>query len=223
MGRRIFAVLVTACTLAVVFAALAPTGAGAPVPAPPFKPGTVWTQRHTLITPAGEKRTGTITQIYRGLASYRGRTFHYFVTSSTLVPDVTEREYAEWDGAHLGQAALVTTDAQHTVTEILFDKPLTFGVPANTSGSALVFMNDTQTATLPWSYSAAPLEMAKVTVPAGTFQATRWAVELKLGAFNTTLTIYSVGIMGVRRDSKEYVNGSLVSTTSMELISGPVR
>jgi hypothetical protein len=164
-----------------------------------------------------------MTQVYRGLASYRGRTFHYFDTSSTLAPNATERDYAEWDGAHLGQAALVTTDDQHNVTEIIFDKALTFGAPADTSGNALVFVNDTQTTTLPWSYKAAPKDAAKVTVPAGTFQATRWEVELQLGPFNTTLTIYSVGIMGIRRDSKEYMNGSLVSTTTMELISGPVR
>ncbi len=223
MGSRSVAALATACALAVILTAFALDGAGAPAPALPFKAGTVWTQRHTLMTPAGEKRAGTMTQVYRGLASYRGRTFHYFDTSSTLAPEATEREYAEWDGAHLGQAALVTTDPQHNVTEIIFDRPLAFGVPASTSGSALVFVNDAQTATLPWSYHAAPIEKAKVTVPAGTFLATRWEVELKLGAFNTTLTIYSLGIVGVRRDSKEYMNGSLVSSTSLELVSGPAR
>ncbi len=132
MGSRVAAALVTACVLAIVLAALAPTGAGAPVPAPPFKTGTKWTQRHTLITPVGEKRTGTMTQVYRGLASYRGRAFHSFDSSSTLAPNATEREYAEWDGAHLGQAALVTTDDQHNVTEIIFDKALAFGAPADT-------------------------------------------------------------------------------------------
>jgi hypothetical protein len=38
-----------------------------------------------------------------------------------------ERGYAEWDGAHFGEAAVVTTDAQHTVTEIVFDKAMVMG------------------------------------------------------------------------------------------------
>ncbi len=223
MGHRSVAALATACALAVILTALAPSGAGAPVPAPPFKSGTKWTQRHTLITPAGEKRIGTISQVYRGQEAYRGRTYHSFDTSTTLAPGAVERSYAEWDGAHFSEAVVVTTDAQHNVTEIVFDRGLVMGVPVTYSGNAQIFVNGTQTATLPWNYTAAPREPAKITVPAGTFQTTRWDVEIQLGQLDTQLSIFNVGIMAVRRDSKEYVNGSLAATTSLELMSGPVR
>lgn len=223
MGRCSVPLLATVCTLAVILTAFAPNGAGAPAPAPPFKSGTKWTQRHTLITPAGEKRTGTISQVYRGRETYRGRTYHSFDTSTTLAPGAVERSYAEWDGAHFSEAAVVTTDAQQNVTEIIFDKALVMGVPVTFSGNAQVFVNGAQTATLPWSYTAAPREPVKVTVPAGTFQTTRWDVEVRLGQLDTQLSIFNVGIMAVRRDSKEYVNGSLAATQSLELMSGPVR
>jgi hypothetical protein len=148
---------------------------------------------------------------------------YYFDTSSTLAPGTVERGYAEWDGAHFGVVAIVTTDPRHTVSEIIFDKAMAMGVPAEASGNALVFVNGTQTATLGWSYRSVPHEKVKVTVPAGTFQTTRWEANVKLGQIDTLLSIYNVGIMAVRRDSKDYVNGSLASTTTMELVSGPVR
>jgi hypothetical protein len=84
-------------------------------------------------------------------------------------------------------------------------------------------VNGTQTTALAWSYTTTPREKVKITVPAGTFQTTRWDVKVTLGQLDTSLNIYNVGIMAVRRDSKEYLNGSLASTTTMELMSGPVR
>lgn len=215
-------VAVTACAALAVLS-LASAGRGAVTKAPPFKVGTVWTYRHTVTSPAGESRTGTMKEVFAGQASYRGRTYYVIDVSTTLNPSLTERIHFEWGGTHLRQVASMTSDNQNNTAEIIFDRPIDLGVQANISGTAVIFENGVQRVTAPLSYSASSRGTARVTVPAGTFQTTIWEAVLRIGQLETSMSINFVGMHDVRVEAKVYAAGSLASTWSKELVSGPVR
>ncbi len=215
------AVAVTATVLLAVLS-VTPIGSGA-TKAPSFKVGTTWTYRHTVMHPAGETRTGTMKEVYVGQTAYRGRPYYAIDVSTTLNPSLSERIYLEWSGAHFRQVATATTDNLNNIAEIIFDRPIDLGVQANISGTAAIFENGVQKGTAPLSYSASSKGTAKVTVPAGTFQTTMWEALLRIGPLETSMSIYTVGIHDIRMESKIYTGGSLASTWSKELTSGPVR
>lgn len=218
--RKTVAVTTLAVLAALVFTSI---GRGGPTRAPTFKAGTAWTYRHTIVSAAGESRTGTMKDIYGGQMTYRGRPYHAIDVSTTLLPSLTERIYLEWAGNHFRQVASVTTDAQNNTAEIIFDRPIDLGVEANISGTAVIFENGVQKATAPLSYAASAKGTARITVPAGTFQTTIWEALLRIGQLETSMSIYTVGIQDVRTESKIYTGGSLASTWSKELVSGPLR
>ncbi len=195
-------VLPAVAVLAVALSMCAPVGSGAPANAPPFKRGTTWTYRYAVINPDGDTRTGTITEVYGGQTTYRGRTYDYVDTSTTLQPGLVERIFVEWTGTHFRQIANVATDAQQNTVEIIFDKAFASSIEANLSGTALVFHNGVQKATPPWSFEDA---------------------ILRVGELETQLSSYTVGQKDVRRDSKLYISGTLHNTRYRELIRGPVR
>ena len=174
------------------------------------------------VSAAGETQTGTIKEFYGGQMTYRGRTYHFFVQSYTLIAAV-ERDYLEWAGTHFRLVASEVIDSQKNWLEVIFDRAIDIGVQTNVSGTAVIFQNGIQKATAPWSYSASSRGTVKVTVPAGTFQTTEWETVLRLGPAETFARIYAVGIQGVRTDTKIYASGSLTTTWYTELVSGPVR
>ncbi len=216
------AVAIAACALLAVLS-FTSVGVGASTKAPSFKVGTTWTYRHTIVTPAGENRSGTMKEVYGGQMTYRGRAYYAIDVSSTLNPTLAERIYHEWAGTHFRQVASVTTDTSNNMAEIIFDRPIDLGIEANVSGTAAIFENGVQRGTAPLTYSASAKGTAKVTVPAGTFQTTIWEAVLRIGQLETSMSIYAVGIQDVRMESKIYAGGALNSTWSKELISGPVR
>lgn len=216
-------VLPAVAVLAVALSMFAPAGSGAPAKAPPFKRGTTWTYRYAVVNPDGDTRTGTITEVYGGQTTYRGRTYEYVDTSTTLQPGLVERIFVEWTGTHFRQIANVATDAQQNTVEIIFDKAFASSIEENLSGTALIFHNGVQKATPPWSFVSWARGTVKVTVPAGTYQTTRWDAVLRVGELETHLSSYTVGQKDVRRDSKLYISGTLHNTRYRELISGPVR
>ncbi|MGH2452258.1 MAG: hypothetical protein ACRDF5_00620 [bacterium] len=87
--------------------------------------GAEWVYRHTSIE-GGQTRTGTSTMIYKGLATYRGVSFHLVEYSLTLDPGTLERQFLLWDRGYFRQAAAVVTDGTDTV-EIVFDQPIALG------------------------------------------------------------------------------------------------
>lgn len=199
--------------LAVALSMLAPAGSGAPAKAPPFKRGTTWTYRYVVVNPDGNTRTGTVTEVYGGQTTYRGRAYDYVDTSTTLQPGLVERIFVEWTGTHFRQIANVATDAQQNTVEIIFDKAFASDIEENLSG----------TATPPWSFVSSARGTVKVTVPAGTYQTTRWDAVLRVGELETQLSSYTVGQKDIRRDSRLYISGILHNTRYRELIRGPVR
>ena len=218
------AVIVCALLTVLSFASVGEGASGLPSGrAPSFKVGTTWTYRHTVTSPAGESRTGTMKEVYSGEMTYRGRVYHAVDVSTTVNPSLAERIYHEWAGTHFRQVASVTTDTSNNMAEIVFDRPIDLGIQTNISGTAAIYENGVQRGTAPLTYSASSKGTARVTVPAGTFQATIWDVLLRIGQLETSMSIHAVGIQDVRMESKIFAAGSLASTWSKELVSGPLR
>lgn len=166
---------------------------------------------------------GTSRYVYGGTTTYRGRSYHYVDQSSSLAPGFVERSYMVWAGGHFRQAATVATDAQKNVLEIVFDRTFGIAVQEDASGTAQIIHNGDVRGSSQWRFVSSSGGKVKITVPAGTFQATKWEATLRLGQMEVLFNVHSVGLTDIRIESHESINGSLVATTARELTSGPVR
>jgi hypothetical protein len=220
--QRGFAAAVVACLLLGLMAVAPSALSGPATKAPPYKIGNSWTYRHTLVPATGETQIGTMKETFRGQTEFRGRTYYRMDVSYTLNP-MSERVYLEWTGTHFRQVATVASDNLNNTIEILFNKPIDLGVETEGSGAAVILQNGVQKGTSAWSFSASSRGRVKVTVPAGTFQATEWDAVLRIGASETLMKIYAVGILDVRMESKISASGSPAGAWYKELMSGPVR
>lgn len=190
---------------------------------PPYARDMTWTYRHTITRTGGQPRIGEATNIYRGTMMLQGKTYHVVDQSSTLTPGLVERAYLIWMGAYFRQAASVSTDARKNALAIIFDRPFGVGTEDRASGVARIVQNNQQRGTIAWTYSSVSRGTVTITVPAGTFETKKWETTLKLGKGATVYDIYVVGVTDIRVDAKEYLNGQQTSTSSRELVRGPVR
>ena len=196
-------------------------GAGALTPPPAFKAGVAWVYRHTS-TEDGQTKTGTSTMVYKGLATYRGASYHLVEFTLTLAPGSVERQFLVWDRGYFRQAAVVLTDGSEVV-EIVFDRPVALGgVQETRNGGAEIYQNGALQGTAPWSSAVLNKGTARITVPAGSFSATRWEGTYTLGQIRQTFTVYMVGAQEVRADIEVFVGGTLSEKERFELLRGPV-
>jgi len=195
--------------------------AASPAPPLPFRTGAEWVYRHTSME-GGQTKTGTSTMIYKGLATYRGVSFHLVEYSLTLDPGTLERQFLLWDRGYFRQAAAVVTDGTDTV-EIVFDRPIALGgVQESRSGGAQVYQNGTLQGTAPWTTTVLNKGTVRITVPAGSFSTTRWEGTYTLGQLRQTFTVYMVGAHEVRAEVDIFVGGTLSKKERFELMRGPV-
>lgn len=215
--------ILMALLLAAILAAGAAAGAATPAtPAMPFKSGTVWTYRVIRTEPAGGRTVETRTMTYKGMATYRGKSYHVFETRDSLGKGL-ERDMAIWTGSMFRQAATVVMEGKST-TEIVFDKPYaTTGASEALAGRTDVYQNGELTGRGGWSNVVSKGKTAKVTVPAGTFTATRWEGTLILGNLKQVYTMYAVGPVEVRADMEVFNKGVRQASIVIELTKGPVK
>lgn len=64
--------------------------------------------------------------IYKGLATYRGASYHLVEYALTLAPGTVERQFLVWDKGFFRQAAALVTEGSEVV-EIVFDRPIALG------------------------------------------------------------------------------------------------
>jgi hypothetical protein len=195
---------------------------GAPAAEPPFAPGTVWTYRYTVVPPSGPSRTGTLKFAYGGKITYRGRPYYYIEQTNTVLPGMVQRDYYVWIGGHFRAAAQEVNDSQSNVVEIIFDKTLPVDVPESVSGQAEIYQNGDHQADLPWSDTLSNRGTVSVTVPAGTFHATRWETAFQLGDLQVVQTNDAVGLVDIRVEGRQSTPGAGTARTYRELLSGPV-
>jgi len=145
------------------------------------------------------------------------------VVSHTVTPTLVERDYYVWTGSHFRQAAVETKVANITM-EILFDQPLPVDTEQSISGKARAFVNGVDQGEFPWGAIVTSAGVETVTVPAGTFlNAHRWKRIFEFGAVRQIQSADSIGLVDLRVDAPQYVDGVLKSTTRQELLSGPVQ
>lgn len=214
--------ILMALLLAAILAATAAAGAATPAtPAMPFKSGTVWTYRVLKTESAGGRTVATRTTTYKGMATYRGQSYHVFETRDSLGKGV-ERDMVTWTGTMFRQAATVVMEGKNT-TETVFDKPYaTSGASEALSGRTDVYQNGELTGRIGWSNVVSKGKTQKVTVPAGTFTATRWEGALVRGNLKQVYTMYAVGPVEVRTDMEVFDKGVRQASIVIELTKGPV-
>ncbi len=197
-------------------------GAGpSPVPPAAFRTGAEWVYRHTS-TEDGQTKNGTSTMIYRGLATYRGASYHLVEYSLTLDPGTVERQFLVWDRGYFRQAAAVVSDGNEVV-EIVFDRPIALGgAPETRNGGAQIYQNGVLQGTAPWSTAVVHKGTARITVPAGSFSTTRWEGTYTLGQLRQAFTVYMVGAHEVRADIDIFVGGTLSKKDRFELMRGRI-
>lgn len=213
--RSILLALVLAATLA------ASALAGAATPPAPFSSGATWTYRVLRTEPGGGRVVTTRTLTYKGLATYRGRSYHVVESREALGKGVSQN-LLTWNGSVFRQAALVVTEGA-TKTEIVFDKPYaTTGVSESLAGRTEIYQNGELAGRGGWSNVVSRGKTQRITVPAGTFTATRWEGALILGNLKTVYTIYAVGHVEVRSDVELFDKGVRTASLIVELTRGPV-
>jgi hypothetical protein len=173
------------------------------------------------MTKDGQTRAGTSTEIYRGMSGRDGTTYHVVEQRHSLMPGTLQRTFLTWDGARFRQAVTVESDGKNTA-EIAFDKPLPLGAQDASSGTASLTLNGAQQATVPWTFTSTSPGRESVRVPAGSFQAQRWDVVLKLGALESRLVVHVVGVTDVRVETTQTLSAQTVHMVK-ELTRGPVR
>jgi len=209
-----------ACLVTVVATQLAAASAA---PSPPFALGATWTYRYTVTRPPEAAVMGTLTTRYDGLATYRGQRYYVTTVSDTINPNVAEKDYYEWTGTQFRQAALQTDTADSTL-EIVFDNAVPLDTSQSASGTAETYVNGNDQGPIPWSTTVTSLGTDTVTVPAGTFHdVQKWQTTFQFGVVRQVQVAEVVGLVDLRVDSEYYANGVLKSTTSQELINGPVQ
>lgn len=208
------------CLLAAVTAQFAPAPPSASHP--PLTPGTTWTYRYTLMRVSEAPIVGTLTIEYEGPTTYRGQDVYATVVSDTVTPTLVERDYYVWTGSHFRQAA-VETEVANTTMEILFDNTLPVDTEQSISGKARTFVNGVDQGDFPWSAIVTLVGAETVTVPAGTyFNVQRWKRIFQFGSIRQIQFADSIGLVDLRVDSQQYIDGVLKSTTRQELLTGPV-
>ncbi|MDQ7844448.1 MAG: hypothetical protein QN141_08605 [Armatimonadota bacterium] len=213
--------MLAALALVAALAATGPARAAAPAPVP-FKPGTVWTYRVLRATPQGSRTVTTRTVTYRGPTTFQGKSYHLFETRESLAKEV-ERHLTLWTGKYFRVAVAASSDGRST-TETVFDKPYAqTGVDEALAGRAEIYTNGEVTGRSGWSNVVSRGKTLKVTVPAGTFTATRWDGTLILGNLKQIYTLFAVGTVEVRADVDVFNKGVRQATVVVELQSGPVK
>lgn len=215
--------IVLVAAAAVALAAGSPqVGAGpSPAPPPPFRAGAEWVYRHTAAED-GQTKHGTSTMTYKGLATYRGASYHLVEYSLTLVPGTVERQFLVWDRGYFRQAAALLTDGNETL-EIVFDRPIALGgVQETRNGGAQIYQNGALQGTAPWKTAVVNRGTARITVPAGTFSTTRWEGTYTLGELRQVFTVYMVGAHEVRAGIDVFVGGALTKKDRLDLMRGPI-
>ncbi len=210
-----------ALTLLLAVGHIAPVAAGSAPTEPPLIAGTVWVYRSTVTDASGTPRVGTLKRLYGGRTTYRGRGYYYIEETTTVTPETMQRVYLVWSDGHFREAVLEMRDAQHNVMEVLFDKSVPLDVSGNASGQASVLENGDDRGNVPWSFASSSRGAVTVTVPAGTFQATRLEQRFRLGNLRVALTDDSVGLVSVRTEATQVTGPDTVRVVS-ELMSGPV-
>jgi len=209
-----------ACLLTVVATQVALASAA---PSPPFALGATWTYRYTVTRALEAAVVGTSMTRYDGPVTYRGQQYYATAVSDTITPNLTEKDYYEWTGTQFRQIAL-QTDTADTTLEIVFDKAVPLDTARSASGMAETYVNGTDRGAIPWSTTVTPLGTGAVTVPAGTFlNVQKWQTTFQFGVLRQVQIADVLGLVDLRVDSQYYVNDALKSTTSEELVSGPVR
>jgi len=221
MNRRRILFAVVAALLALATGSdRAGAGAAPPLP-PPFRTGAEWVYRHAS-TENGQTQSGTSTMIYKGLATYRGASYHVVEYSDSLDPGTLERQFLVWDRGYFRQAAALVTDGTDTL-EIVFDRPIALGgVQETRRGSAEVYQNGALQGTAPWATMVVNKGTARITVPAGSFSTTRWEGTYTLGQLRQTFTAHMVGAHEVRVDVDIFISGTLSKKDRYELLRGSV-
>lgn len=216
MIRRLSAIV---ALLLVIGTASASWGA---TPAPfPYAPGTTWAYRHTQ-TAKEQTDVGTFTVAYRGLATYRGASHHYFESFSSLVPGLVERDYFIWTGRYFRQAATAIYK-DGNILEIIFDKPYALtGAQERLSGTTQIFENGAFKAQGKWSIAVVPLGSGKATVPAGTYAVEVWRGQLAIGALQQRYAVATVGPLEVWAEIDVVVDKTQLHKVKFELQQGPV-
>lgn len=210
--------IVFALTLILAFLTV---GLVSAAPAVPFKSGTTWVFQMNKMTAQGQSTVETLTVVYRGETKYRDRTYHLMETKSSL-SRVVERDYLVWNGKIFRQAAEVTVDGRNT-TETVFSKPYaTSGVQEQMASTTLVYENGMEKNRGAYSIAVAPEGSVKITVPAGTFTATRWGGTLIMGKTKRVYTMFAVGPLEIRGDSDVYVDGKFNHRLTVVLQKGSV-
>jgi hypothetical protein len=141
MRRQLRVLLVAGVILAALHAPLA-KAAPATGSSVPFKVGDNWVYRHVVTDASGgNPQSGTLTVVYRGKVAYRGQSYHYLDSSTTLIADLVERDYVVWSGGVFRQAATTILQGAQTL-EIVFDKTSAFtGRNETVSGFAQIYEN----------------------------------------------------------------------------------
>lgn len=196
--------------------------AGSPAAGPPLEPGSVWVYRYTVVPASGPSQTGTLKRTYVGPTTYRGRDVYYTEQTNTVLPGLLQRDYYVRVDGHLREIGQEFRNAQNSAVEILFDKSLPTDVPGSVSGQATVYQSGGNHADVAWSVVLANRGPVKVTVPAGTFQATKWETRFRLGKLESVETSDSVGLVDVRVESRQTTAGGGRISVHRELVSGPV-
>ncbi len=214
--------MLTLCLLSVIALGI-PAQSKPAVGEPPFSRGMKWTYRDRRPDPSGEIRSGTISITYGGATTYRGGRYVFMDASYSLRPGTAERLYLDWAGTHFRQVANVVTNAQRSVLEVVFDRPFRIRVNENTSGTVQILENGTPKASVPWTYTSTAQGTTKVTVPAGTFRASRWDAILKIADREMRTKYFTVGHTDIRWETTAFASGGQTGMTSVELVSGPVK
>lgn len=160
--------------------------------------------------------------IYKGLATYRGASYHLVEYALTLAPGTVERQFLVWDKGFFRQAAALVTEGSEVV-EIVFDRPIALGgVQESRAGGAQIYQNGALQGTAPWTTAVTNRGTVKITVPAGSFSTTRWEGTYTLGQLRQVFTVYMVGAHEIRADIDIYLGGTLSKRDRLELMRGPV-
>jgi hypothetical protein len=222
--------LVGVIFVAMIVAGCGTGGGGAyapPLPSFPFLPGTTWLADYISVPTVGPARSGTLTVLYGGTATYRGTTYRYLDETSTLSPGVADRLYFVWTGVARTAAEVATcpTCVGITMLEIVYDKTWSTSVAESLLGIAQVYVNGAQSGTATaWSVSSANAGTFTITVPAGTFTTTRWNWLWNLGSLGTNASTYVAGsaAVPVREVGTSSSSGSAIGTYTLALRTGPV-
>ncbi|HXF83498.1 MAG TPA: hypothetical protein VNN19_12180 [bacterium] len=207
--------------VAVLAAAGRITAAPSATPSAPYTSGTVWTYRVLKTDPAGNRALETRTVTYSGVATYRGQPYHVFETRSSLAGP-QGRSMTIWTGTVFRTAVSILTQGGNTV-EIVFDRPYaTVGVSEALAGRTEIYRNGEPAGRGGWSNVVSRGKTVKVTVPAGTFTATRYEGALIVGNVKQVYTMYAVGAVEVRADVETFDRGVRQSSSISELTRGPV-